>query len=150
MSKDTTKRIERIVASGIFDVNWYIQRNVLADDANRENEAIAHYLHYGHAAGAAPHPLFDVSWYRRTNPDIGGTGVAELEHYIAIGILRGSSPSALFDPAWYRMKAGGRVRRRDDPFRHFLHRGAVIGISPILCSTAHSTSLKTSASPSPA
>ena len=124
-------RIECIIQSGLFDANWYIERNILTVCAGgQQREAISHYLTQGNAAGLAPHPLFDVHWYRRNNKSITESGGADLEHYVNTGMRRGSSPSPLFDPAWYRTQVGHKLPRRQDPFWHFLHHGATAGISP--------------------
>jgi hypothetical protein len=114
-----------IRASSIFDAVWYLERN---PDATSFPDAITHYLTSGARDNRPPHPLFDLEWYRATNPDLDTTALTPLGHFAMLGEPAGKSPSPLFDPAWY-----ARSLKSPKPkhlFRHFLEQGARQNLSP--------------------
>ena len=59
-----------------------------------------HYLLYGEAEGAWPHPLFDPAYYAAQVPDLGAEN--PLLHFIRIGAKRGYKPHPQFDSEVYR------------------------------------------------
>jgi len=63
----TRVEIKLIAASGLFNVNWYLENN---DDVRRAHiEPLLHYLLFGGAEGRDPNPLFDSDWYLRQNSE---------------------------------------------------------------------------------
>jgi hypothetical protein len=118
---------EAIRRSGLFDANWYSERN---PDLAASSDPVAHYLATGARNDLAPHPLFDVGWYRDTNPDLDASGLSPLGHFILRGDAAGASPSPLFDPDWYRRRDPASENRREGLFLHFLREGGARGLSP--------------------
>ncbi len=57
--------------------------------------AFAHYVEHGEAAGLAPHPLFDPSWYAGRHPESIGPG--PLAHYLRHGRDAGFAGSAIME-----------------------------------------------------
>lgn len=97
--------VDRILASGVFDVGWYgLQAGRTFADAA---EAVSHYLDEGRSAGWSPHPLFLPARVDPRRWDQPGTDplVAYLDG--AHGTWAAST-SPLFDPA------GARDVRRPD------------------------------------
>lgn len=122
---DTKERIDLIVKSGLFDSNWYREKRGLGS-AN-DIAAIADYLTHA-SDNIAPHPLFDVAWFRRSFPELATNGYSPLEVYIAAAQTESISPNLLFDPIWYSKLAA--VPAPMQPFLHFLRDGAAKGLSP--------------------
>lgn len=106
----------RILASGVFDVEWYQDQSGLtfADRA----EAVSHYVEEGRRAGWSPHPLFLPARFdpRRWDRDETDPLVAYLEG--ADGAWE-KSTSPLFDPA----RAHGSRRPGRAPLASFLKDG---------------------------
>ncbi|MEE4376788.1 MAG: hypothetical protein V2J55_04645, partial [Candidatus Competibacteraceae bacterium] len=88
-----------IGASGIFDNDWYLEKN--PDVATTGANPLAHYLSSGAAEGRDPNPLFDGDWYLKQNPDVAATGINPLAHYLSSGATEGRDPNPLFDGDWY-------------------------------------------------
>lgn len=83
----------------------------------------------------APHPLFDVAYYRQQldalHPE---PELSPLEHYMREGCTLGLSPNPLFDPQWYRQQYADLLRRFDgNAFTHFIEEGEFIGCNPHPC-----------------
>jgi len=78
----------------------------------------------------APHPIFDVAWYRLKNRGSLNNIFTDLEHFIFFGQKRGSTPSPIFDYEWYLKQLSGKILSRGAAFRHYLKEGAIEQISP--------------------
>jgi len=79
---------DRILASGLFDARWYLERH--PDVAAAGQPPFMHYLAYGWAEGRSPGPGFDAEWYLRHYPDI--AGMDPLLHFIDHGREEGRAP----------------------------------------------------------
>jgi glycosyltransferase involved in cell wall biosynthesis len=79
---------ERILASGLFDAGWYLERH--ADVAAAGHPPLLHYLLHGWKEGRSPGPDFDAEWYLKRYPDI--VGADPLLHFIDHGLAEGRSP----------------------------------------------------------
>ncbi|MGO2113213.1 MAG: hypothetical protein ACTH31_16540, partial [Pseudoclavibacter sp.] len=91
----TSVEVRRIMASRIFDPEWYeAQAEIEFDDTAA---AVAHYLATGRAAGLSPHPLFDPAW---THPKTWRSATADplLQYLDNRDGEWARSTSSLFDP----------------------------------------------------
>lgn len=138
-----------IVASGLFDPEWYLER--YPDVAAAHLDPLDHYLNHGGVEGRKAGPAFDGRWYMERYPDVVGSGLHPLVHYLVHGQGRDAvkpvsvtgeqaSPqeledaarllaSPLFDAAWYErqneLQTSGRVTAL-----HYLKIGAHSGAAP--------------------
>lgn len=76
-----------IVASRLFDEEWYRQRN--PDVAAAGVDPASHYLRHGAYEGRDPSPFFDSFFYLTKYPDIAAAGVNPLVHFIRHGMREG-------------------------------------------------------------
>lgn len=112
--------VKLIVASGVFDINWYLASNpdVQHDGAN----AIEHYYLYGAFEGRNPCYLFESEWYLQHSPDVAASGLNPLVHYLRYGESEGRPPSPYFNPAFYE----AQLPRGENPrllLGHYLQHG---------------------------
>src|SRR5690606_8825934 len=75
--------IQAVLASGLFDFDWYRQRWPAA--AADPEAAVAHFLDRGVSLGLDPGPAFSARRYLRENPDVAAAGMNPLLHYLAYG-----------------------------------------------------------------
>src|SRR5690606_27714861 len=75
--------IQAVLASGLFDLDWYRQRWPAA--AADPEAAVAHFLDRGVSLGLDPGPAFSARRYLRENPDVAAAGMNPLLHYLAYG-----------------------------------------------------------------
>ncbi len=87
--------IRLIATSGLFDHDWYLERN--ADVRAAGVSPLLHYLRHGAFEGRDPNPFFDSDWYLQRNPDVRAAGANPLVHYLQKGAVEGRNPSVLFD-----------------------------------------------------
>lgn len=80
---------DRIVSSGLFDAQWYLER--YPDIAAANYPALLHYMVHGALEGRSPGPGFDAEWYLTRNPDV--VGLNPLVHFIDHGREEGRLPS---------------------------------------------------------
>lgn len=76
--------ISLIRSSGIFDVNWYLEK--YPDVADEKIDPFEHYLIYGGFEGRDPGPGFSSEWYLRSYSDVKIAGMNPLIHYIKYGM----------------------------------------------------------------
>ncbi len=79
---------ERILASGLFDGDWYRAR--YPDIAGSDLPPLLHYLIHGAYERRSPGPNFDTEWYLAHYPDI--AGIDPLLHFVDYGREEGRSP----------------------------------------------------------
>lgn len=89
----TAARSTAILASGLFDVGWYVSHYPEASET--ELHPIDHYLTCGAAKGYNPGPKFDGNWYLQANSDVASKGVNPLVHYYLYGKAQGRVSRAL-------------------------------------------------------
>lgn len=77
----------RINRSGLFDKNWYLERN--PDVVQAKVDPLLHYLRYGGVEGRDPGPSFSSNWYLDTYEDVKEVGVNPLVHYFKYGRKEG-------------------------------------------------------------
>jgi len=79
--------IKRIVKSGLFDVEYYLQAypEVRSVDVN----PLKHFVKYGWKEGKNPSTGFDTNFYLATYPDVVLSGINPLIHYIKHGKQEG-------------------------------------------------------------
>lgn len=75
-------------SSGLFDPQWYADRNEAAQLADGP---LRHFLDFGAYDRRDPGPNFDTAFYLRQNPDAATSRLAPLEHYLRIGRARGAA-----------------------------------------------------------
>jgi O-antigen biosynthesis protein len=111
-----------IAASGLFDRNWYLERNpdVRASGVN----PLRHYIRHGASEGRDPNPLFDSDWYLDQNRDVRAAGVNPLVHYLRHGAAEGRDPNPSFDGDWYLDRNRDVRAAGMNPLRHYLRHGA--------------------------
>lgn len=146
-----------VIASGLFDADWYLQRYPQAGTRDR---AVAHYLGANPDANLDPGPEFSGRHYLLENPDVAAAKINPLLHYLRYGQAEGrarypvgtplpSEPpprprdaavveqerqlvagTAVFDADYY-LSAYADVRGSGvDPLRHYLEHGAREGRLP--------------------
>jgi predicted HAD superfamily hydrolase/GT2 family glycosyltransferase len=69
-----------IVASALFDADWYLQQN--PDLASAGIDPADHYLRHGGLEGRAPSTRFDSAEYLRNNPLVEALKINPLVHYL--------------------------------------------------------------------
>lgn len=79
---------DRILASGLFDARWYLER--YPDVARAKHPALLHFMQHGASEGRSPSQDFDTEWYLSQNPDI--RGLNPLLHYVDFGLKEGRLP----------------------------------------------------------
>ena len=85
--------------SGLFDHDWYLERN--PDVRAAGVDPLQHYLLHGAGEGRDPNPLFDGDWYVEQNPEVRAAGVNPLVHYLKHGAAEGRAPGPDFHGSWY-------------------------------------------------
>ena len=83
---------DRILASGLFDAKWYLER--YPDVAIADYPPLLHYMVHGALEGRSPGPGFNAEWYLMRYPDV--AGLNPLLHFIDHGREEGRIP---FQPA---------------------------------------------------
>lgn len=115
---------QRLVASPLFDVEWYRLQTGLPLD---RTVAVADYLSRGRFAGLTPHPLFDPAEFTRHRADLVGPGEDALAVY-----LRGhyfKAPVHPFLPMRAYLAAHpGCWEHPDGPIGHYLEHVAPAGV----------------------
>ena len=76
-----------VAASGLFDPDWYLQRNM--DVAKAGFDPLDHYLRHGGLEGRDPSPLFSSQKYLEQNPDVQAATMNPLVHYLRFGAAEG-------------------------------------------------------------
>ncbi len=82
-----------------------------------------HFLLVGYWRDLSPHPLFDVAYYRRCNPDVVAANGEAVGHYFRHGWQEGRKPCALFDGAYYMQHNPEAARTPGNPLLHYLRHG---------------------------
>lgn len=139
--KDDRQAASMILASGLFDPDWYLAK--YADVREAGVAPLEHFLHHGGSEGRSPGPQFDTAWYVRQDARIKASGLNPLVHFLVEGRSRGYKPSAsdgpvsmdrrtdvmdllsspLFDAEWYRTQIAGLPKGRHYPAAHYLDHG---------------------------
>ena len=129
LHSSTSEGIDLIVASHVFDVDWYCQQ-FQEGSCPGDNVAalIAHYLAEGAACGLNPHPLFDTSYYEGNNSDL--NGVNPLVHFLQTGGNQGRNPLSKFDSSWYLRTYPDVAAAAINPLVHYITSGAAEGRHP--------------------
>jgi glycosyltransferase involved in cell wall biosynthesis len=120
--------MRRVSASGLFDKDWYLQRN--PDVAQAAVWPLRHYLRRGAFEGRDPNPLFDSDWYLTQYPDLAKSGGNPLVHYLCHGATEGRDPSPSFDTDWYLQRYPDVATAGMNPLSHYLLHGAAEGRIP--------------------
>src|SRR5690606_33080813 len=90
--------------------------------------SLGHYLQHRTSGDYDPNPVFDSSYYLKTNPDVARAGGDPLEHFLKQGYREGRDPSPSFDVTYY----GRRYLKHDpgaNPMIHYLETGRLAGHS---------------------
>lgn len=114
-----------LAASSLFDHEWYAGQ---AGRAFTRDEAVAHYLGEGSAAGLTPHPLVDPTTIRLARPGRVGDGeplVAYLRHR-----MFHAPTHPLFDTFTYVRAHPESLEHPDGPVGHYVGVGAAAGLAP--------------------
>jgi glycosyl transferase family 2 len=119
---------ERIVASGLFDYDFYLRCN--PDVAAAGVDPLDHFLEHGATENRNPNPLFDAQYYVREYSEVLETGVNPLTDFIIQGAFEGRRPNWLFDPDYYYRKNLDVAVAGANPLAHFLVFGAKEGRKP--------------------
>ncbi|MBY0610691.1 MAG: hypothetical protein K2P80_00755 [Beijerinckiaceae bacterium] len=145
ISSGTTRRERaRLLASGLFDPEFYLASN--RDLAQARVDPLEHYLRIGWREGRQPSTEFDAQAYLDANPDLAEAGVNPLIHWIECGKAENrprSKPhgerwhrerllireSGLFDPDYY-LAGSPDIRAQSDLVGHYLMEGWREGRQP--------------------
>ncbi len=121
-------RVRLIAPSGLFDSDWYLERN---DDVRAAGiNPLVQYLLHGAAEGRDPNPLFDTDWYLNRYPDVRAVGANPLVHYLRYGAAEGRDPNPFFDTDWY-LDHNPDVRAAGiNPLAHYPRGGTAEGRNP--------------------
>jgi glycosyltransferase involved in cell wall biosynthesis len=92
---DSQVDIELVQKSGLFDREWYLDRN--PDVRNAGFDPLNHFLQYGWRERRDPGPRFRVSSYLAEHPEIDGDNVNALIHFLCSG---GSFHNPRLDADW--------------------------------------------------
>jgi hypothetical protein len=93
----TPEEFQTLSESGLFLPAWYSDRYGTGTD-----NPLMEFFRTGCAAGRAPNPYFDCTWYMQAHSDVRSAGMNPLLHYLLYGDREGRRPIAFFDPLWYR------------------------------------------------
>ena len=74
--------------------------------------------------------LFDLDYYRSSNPDIEAAGVPPLAHFFDAGCAEGRRPNFYFEPQWYLDRYPDIRAAGMQPLFHFAIHGAQEGRQP--------------------
>jgi GT2 family glycosyltransferase/glycosyltransferase involved in cell wall biosynthesis len=124
-----------ILASGLFDVDYYRSRN--PDVARAGADLLGHYVRHGWREGRRPSAAFDPQAYLKANPDIAALGIDPLLHWVQTGRAEGRRlvpdppepekrdirESGLFDAEYYLAGNPDVVRAELDPLDHYVTSG---------------------------
>lgn len=111
--------------SRIFDAEFYGKS---IDPSRQEvSNPLLHYLLIGWREGKSPHPLFDISYYRR---QVGDLREEPLLHYLREGADAGRDPHPLFDSAFYLKTYLGGVAEPTNPLEHYIQTGGAARLDP--------------------
>jgi O-antigen biosynthesis protein len=124
----TLANFKSIAASGLFDRNWYLERN--PDVRSSGVNPLLHYLRHGAAEGRDPNPLFDTDWYLDQNRDVRAAGVNPLLHYLRHGAAEGRDPNPSFHGDRYLARNPDVRAAGMNPLMHYLRHGAAEGRDP--------------------
>jgi len=122
------KDLRLVSGSGLFDRDWYLQRN--PDVAEAGVNPVRHYVRRGGAEGRDPNPLFDSDWYLQQYPDVAQAGENPLVHYLRHGATEGRDPNPIFDSDWYLQQNPDVGKAGINPLTHYLRNGAAEGRDP--------------------
>jgi lipopolysaccharide biosynthesis protein len=117
--------IKLINASGLFDRDWYLDRN--PDVRAVGMDALVHYLLHGAFEGRDPNPYFDSDWYLDHNPHLRLVGINPLLHYLRQGAAAGFDPCPAFSSQWYLATNPDVAAAGVNPLAHYLKYGAIEG-----------------------
>ncbi len=115
----------RIVATGLFDAEWYLQR--YPDVAAAGFDPLRHYCGPGRREQRAPNAYFAPKAYRRL-AGLAADADALLD-YAERGEAAGLAPGPCFDPQWYRQAY--RLPANVSPLAHFLQHRTTGGFAPL-------------------
>jgi glycosyltransferase involved in cell wall biosynthesis len=114
-------------ASKEFSTKRYVEQ--YPETVRQQVNPLCHFVTYrtsraslGLAAFAEGAPLFDVSYYITTNPDISESGIDPWQHFCDHGFREGRNPHPIFDTAFYRDQHLGD-EPEVNPLRHYLEHG---------------------------
>ena len=111
----------------LFDPGFYAAG--AAVEFGSPGEAYAHYLAHGRGLGIDPHPLFDVSWYVRQNPEVRRANIDPLIHFIERGAADGADPNPYFDTRYYLSQRPELEERGENALMHYI-RTSPLGKAP--------------------
>ena len=114
----------RILKSGLFDIDWYLDQN--QDVASLGLDPAIHYFLHGSKEGRWPHPLFHSDWYISTNSDVAKTNYNPLLHYLEHGAREGRWPNPHFDTHWYASENPACAELQINPLLHYARFGGVV------------------------
>jgi hypothetical protein len=123
---------EMILASGLFDPDWYQAFYAHVTDSGLD--PATHFLNIGGKENCNSSPLFDATFFVTKHTQVRKTGVNPLIYYLASGLVEGLSIRSLerhgecqlvggsefFDEAWYVLGYGCSMRSGVDPVEDFL------------------------------
>ena len=98
------RQLIRIMQSGEFDPNWYLDNN--ADVAEARLDPLLHYLEHGHQEGRPPSATFDAKYYVSANIDVADDEVDPFVHYALFGKAegrRGQRPRVNKNPSYFHV-----------------------------------------------
>lgn len=124
-----TQQYFTILASGLFDTNFYIAQN--KDLQSLDIDHLAHYITHGDKEGRWPNPVFDPIGYRSQFQQGELSGVCTLYHYAVLGECLGLKTGGGFDPIKYLRAHPELDSHVSRPLMHYLHIGKPAGQSII-------------------
>ena len=91
---------------------------------------LAYFLEHPGNELVQPFPLFDLGYYKKSNPTAARNWPLLLKHYIHYGADEGCRPHPLFDPDYYRTAYLDAAASRLEAFFHYAEEGEARGLRP--------------------
>jgi glycosyltransferase involved in cell wall biosynthesis len=114
---EETRVKKRIMASSLFDANWYLDK--YPDLKNAGVDPLHHYVEYGAFEGRWASAFFHSDYYLNSYVDVAKAKINPLVHYINYGEAEGRRPSRFFDPTWYSKEYGIHAKVNNTYLMHF-------------------------------
>lgn len=114
----SAKDKERLIATGLFDPEFYIDTYL---DGDRAIDPAEHYLSAGGSGGFWASLYFRSNWYQE-QAGLNGSETNPLFHYLDYGSARGLEPNPFFEPEYYSKKYADDLKG-EEPLVHFAREG---------------------------
>lgn len=130
VAREDSKTVRQLLATKLFDVEYYQRQQVDVVQIYTPTEAILHFVTEGFSQGLMPNAFFDTQWYLAQNGDVRQSGLNPLLHYDISGWREGRDPSPEFSSSFYLDNYLDVRTSGLNPLQHFLRFGRAEGRLP--------------------